>query len=283
MACSYPITIRDKKRGTDINPRFILVPCGKCINCIQRKRADWSFRLLQELKEATRATFLTLTYNEENLPKNYRLQKRVLQNYFKRVRHSAPKLKYYAVGEYGTKSKRPHYHAIVYNCDNGVLVDNWRGTGTHSQEPIGFSKCDPVNEATIHYVTGYVIEKAGTMDEKTGKMIDTWSVDDIKPFAIMSKGLGKKYLKYNTKFHKSNFTTETTKEGGQKQILPRYLRDQIFTQEEKNKLVNELQKKFQKIDYSTGEIIQNLSPESEFEKRQHDKLIVKNQLKNKRL
>ena len=50
MPCSYPITIRDNKRGTDINPVFRLVPCGYCISCVQRKRADWSFRLHQEAK-----------------------------------------------------------------------------------------------------------------------------------------------------------------------------------------------------------------------------------------
>ena len=92
----------------------------------------------------------------------------------------------------------------------------------------------PVNEATIHYVTGYITEKYGTMDEKTGKSINTWGADDIRPFAMMSKGLGKIYLKHNTKFHKSNFTTITTKKGGQKIPIPRYFKEKIFTEEEKN-------------------------------------------------
>lgn len=287
MACSYPITIRDKLKGTDINPRMILVPCGKCINCIQRKRADWSFRLLQELKISEKATFLTLTYNEENFPTNGKLEKKALQSYFKRVRSAEPRLKYYAVGEYGSLNHRPHYHAIVFNCDNSTLVDKWCVPGASDRTSIGFSTCDTVTEASIHYVTGYVIEKYGKIDEKTGKSINTWSNRDIAPFAIMSKGLGKIYIKHNTKFHKSNFTTETTKEGGQKQLIPRYYRDKIFSEEEKKILVNELQKKMSRIndesqyDRDTGELIGNAN--EEFAERKYKKLIVKNQINKKQL
>ena len=68
MACSYPITLVR-------NGRHELVPCGRCINCIQRKRAEWSFRLLIEHQNSKSAHFLTLTYNEENIPKNGQLDK----------------------------------------------------------------------------------------------------------------------------------------------------------------------------------------------------------------
>lgn len=287
MSCSYPITIRDKLKGTDVNPRMILVPCGKCINCIQRKRSDWSFRLLQEHKISTKSTFLTLTYNEANLPKDSKLVKKDLQNYFKRVRTLNNDLKYYAVGEYGTEGLRPHYHAIVFNCDSDTLVNQWHSTKGTDKNVLGFVACDTVTEASIHYVTGYVVSKHGKIDEKTGKAINTWSPADIKPFALMSKGLGKIYLKHNTKFHKSNFTTETTKEGGQKQLIPRYYRDKIFSDTEKKMLVNELQKKFSRktdsdeYDPNTGELIGN--SKVEFQNRKYKKLIIENQLNKKSL
>jgi len=289
MACSYPIKIRDPVKGTDINPKFLLVPCGKCIACVQRKRSEWSFRLLQELKISNKATFLTLTYSDLNVTKDLKLQKKDLQDYFKRVRSKNPNVKYYAVGEYGGTSLRPHYHAIVFNTDNELLIDKWarsNNSKNNSKIPIGFVTTDPVNEATIHYVTGYVVSKYGKMDEKTGKMlpdirvneqtgeIQNWSSGDLRPFAIMSKGLGKIYLKHNAKFHKRNFTTTTKKEGGIIQNLPRYYRDKIFNESERKELskLNQIKQKEAFLGNS-----------AEFEKRQYNKLIVKNQLKKKKI
>lgn len=300
MACSYPITIRDKIKGTDINPKFILVPCGRCIDCIERKRADWSFRLLQELKISNKATFLTLTYNDENVPfdirkvykddgKDYRghLDKKGLQNYFKRVRSEEAALRYYAVGEYGTNTNRPHYHAIVYNVDNSILVDKWSTNRNGNREVLGFSSCDTVTEASIHYVTGYITSKYGKIDDKTGKSIETFSQSDIRPFALMSKGIGKIYLKHATKYHKRNFTLESIKEGGQKQLLPRYYRGKIFTDEEMKKLVYEQREKiFEEnhfIDMETGEIQSVVDYLKEMDRRSYKKLMVKHQLKNKSL
>nr|QJB21625.1 MAG: replication initiator protein [Microvirus sp.] len=268
MACSYPISLNDKTTG--LNGR--LVPCGKCINCIQRKRAEWSFRLLQELKISERATFLTLTYSDEYLPKTRQLEKKKLQLFFKRVRVTQKAIKYYAVGEYGTKNKRPHYHAIVYNCDNNTLIDEWRERSGNAKTPIGFVSCDTVTEASIHYVTGYITTKYGKIDERTGKSLNTWSADDIRPFALMSKGLGKIYLKYATKYHKSNFTTTTISAGGVRGNLPRYYKERIFTDTEKKELaqINSIRINEAYSDHK-----------AEFEKRQYNKLIVKNQIKKK--
>lgn len=270
MACSYPITLTDKTTGL----MGRLVPCGKCINCIQRKRAEWSFRLLQELKISDKATFLTLTYADEYLPKSRQLEKKKLQAFFKRVRVTQKGLKYYAVGEYGTKTQRPHYHAIVFNADNNTLTDEWKECGTDNKAPTGFVATDSVTEASIHYVTGYITTKYGKIDERTGKSIDTWKADDIRPFALMSKGLGKIYLKHATKYHKSNFTTTTLSAGGLPGNLPRYYRDRIFTEDEKKSLA---QVNSQRINNNYE------NHKTEFEKRQYNKLIVKNQIKKKTL
>lgn len=269
MGCSYPITL--KRDG-----RHELVPCGKCIDCIQRKRADWSFRLLQESKISVKSTFLTLTYNETSINKTATLEKKVLQDYFKRVRSVEPKLKYYAVGEYGSQSKRPHYHAIVFNCDNDTLVDKWTTASSNHKDSAGFVTTDKVTEASIHYVTGYIVDKYGKFDEKTGKSIpdERWSDASIRPFSLMSKGLGKIYLKHNTKFHKSNFTTETTKEGGQKQLIPRYYRDRIFDENERKLLAEKLQEKMKNLQTTNSE---------EFQKRNYKREKVKHSLKLKSL
>lgn len=234
MACWRPIELKtetQKKTGLKGN----IVPCGRCLGCLSKKRRDWSMRLSQELKIASSASFLTLTYDDENLPKTLKLlgkdkkgslpfdndfkvvdclDKNHLQKYFKRVRKLTPKLKYYAVGEYGSVTKRPHYHAIVFNADPEVLADKWEEGITHQ---------GTVTDESIKYVTKYLINE---------ELVD----NPIKPFAIMSKGLGKIYLKHATKFHKRNFTLRVDPKGDDKSLIPRYYSDKIFSKAEKELL-----------------------------------------------
>lgn len=62
--------------------------------------------------------FITLTYNDQNIPKNKSITKRELQLFLKRFRyHINKKIRYFAVGEYGTKLSRPHYHALIFGYD----------------------------------------------------------------------------------------------------------------------------------------------------------------------
>lgn len=108
----------------------IKLPCGKCIGCILDKANDWSTRCWCEAKEWNNNCFITLTYNDENLPKNRLLCKKDLQDFWKRLRYyengienwtnprtqkNEKPIRYFACGEYGSKNKRPHYHAIVFN------------------------------------------------------------------------------------------------------------------------------------------------------------------------
>lgn len=66
--CYKPITIVNKHRKASNDSHLMTVPCGKCIKCINKKRKEWAFRLYQESKDHATAYFVTLTYDEENLP-----------------------------------------------------------------------------------------------------------------------------------------------------------------------------------------------------------------------
>lgn len=97
------------------------VPCGKCIGCQLDRARDWSQRLMAEYKSSVNAYFITLTYDDEHLPKSNQLQKKEAQFFVKSLKDYFRKhfnfygIKYYLVGEYGSSSWRPHYHLIVYN------------------------------------------------------------------------------------------------------------------------------------------------------------------------
>lgn len=61
-------------------------------------------------------TFLTLTYNEENVPEHGSLNRKDFKGFIKNLRYAIRprKIRYYGVGEYGDKSWRPHYHFVIY-------------------------------------------------------------------------------------------------------------------------------------------------------------------------
>ena len=48
--------------------RYILLPCGQCMECRINKAREWSVRLVHEAKMHERSSFLTLTYNDDQLP-----------------------------------------------------------------------------------------------------------------------------------------------------------------------------------------------------------------------
>lgn len=220
MQCLSPITIKVKGKG------HLPVPCGRCAACLQNRRNSWSFRLEQELKVSTSAHFVTLTYTDDKLYFNEygnpSVNKRDVQLFIKRLRKlSDEKLRYYAVAEYGSKTHRPHYHIILFNLSHdfdsaNLLLTNAWGNG---QIQVG-----SVTPASIAYVTKYVFQK--------GK---NWEGED-KVFSLMSRkpGIGSNYLDTHTKWHEEDPTRfYSVKEGGQKVSLPRFYRDKIYSQQDK--------------------------------------------------
>lgn len=166
-------------------------PCGKCYPCKSRRVSGWSFRLLKEAERSDSALFVTLTYNNDTVPitkNNYMtLVKRDLQLFFKRLRTYTErsqkntiwdkKIKYYAVGEYGGKTQRPHYHIILFNAEYHNIQEAWQLGNIHYGD---------LNAASAAYTLKY-ISKDGQIPQHSGD-------DRQKEFSLMSKGLGANYL-----------------------------------------------------------------------------------------
>lgn len=196
----------------------IQVPCGKCLPCTMNKRADWSFRLEQEYKYSISAHFVTLTYDQKHCPSDGSLSKRHLQLYMKRLRKrdGTNKIRYYAVGEYGTHGGRPHYHLLLFNCQESDIRASWTDSNGHS---VGIVHVGRVTAASVAYVTKYVIQK----DEPVPDGMQ-------KPFALMSRayGIGGHYLTDEMiEWHRGDSKNFTYREGS-KIRLPRFYRDKIW-------------------------------------------------------
>ena len=109
----------------DEQPLFLVVPCGKCILCREKKANEWVSRAMCETQTSTNIPyFITLTYNDSCIPKNG-VRKRAAQLFMKRLRVNmarytgeALNIRFFLCSEYGSKSGRPHYHALLWNVPN---------------------------------------------------------------------------------------------------------------------------------------------------------------------
>lgn len=225
--------------------KYTPLPCGKCPECLARRTSGWSFRLMQEDKNSYNAYFITLTYDTKHIPisKNgfLSLQKRDLQLFFKRLRKSHSSLykklqlpdisqrriKYYAVGEYGTQRHRPHYHVILFNCFAELIHEAWRDPET--KQSIGEIFYGTVTEASVGYTLKYMCKQP----QKRKHARD----DRTREFSLMSKRLGVSYLTDNMiRWHKNDLENRMycNLMDGKKIAMPRYYKEKIYTtQEEK--------------------------------------------------
>jgi len=225
--CITPFYKKEPIRG-----QYMPLPCGKCPPCKKRRTSGWSFRLVKEGERSNSALFITLTYDTEYVPitKNgfMNLDLQDLQKFFKRLRkRTHEKIKYYAVGEYGSQKKRPHYHIILFNANKEHIIDSW----TINNRPIGSCHIGDVSVASIGYTLKYMC--------KESKIPLHQNDDRKKEFAVMSKGLGKNYLsKQMIKWHKNDMLNRMYVPilDGKKIAMPRYYKDKIYTEQEKDKI-----------------------------------------------
>lgn len=153
------------------------LPCGKCISCRLENARQTAVRCVHEAQMHENNIFLTLTYNDTHLGSN-RLEYADFQQFVKKLRyhifqgildkmfpklpqsdqrklwnklpserkekiHGSSKISVFCTGEYGDKSKRKHWHALIFNyrpndetplrvnelghkiCHSKILEDLW--------------------------------------------------------------------------------------------------------------------------------------------------------------
>lgn len=158
MACRSPITFL-----------HAVVPCGRCMPCRKQKAFDWSNRQdleasHQRLALGRASSFLTLTYSDEHLPSGSTLAPEHLQRFLRTLRQRVERaggheLRFYACGEYGEKTARPHYHLNIFgyaptdHIGALTLADHARAAWGR-----GFIKALPYLQGAASYTSGYVVK-----------------------------------------------------------------------------------------------------------------------------
>lgn len=246
--CLTPVTItRDYRREADRWANAaVSVPCGICIECLRSRQAAWRFRLGKHQEQVQTSCFLTLTYDADHIPitQNGRLTlcRKDLTDFWKRLRKAVKKkapgakpLKYYAIGEYGGKFGRPHYHAILFNLPDYFIQ---RNDLVGTIWGLGLTQIDACTPASIGYVTGYVMQGRWVPDHCP----DTGLVDDRIPhYSVMSQKLGWNYLTPQmAKYHVENLIGHVTLPGGQIIPLPRYFKSKLFNRQEREIIAEEM-------------------------------------------
>lgn len=227
MECVNPIYVRKSA---------ILVRCGKCASCRDAYQKAWIVRLQFELENSISAYFLTLTFSPENyLDSSLEFGKREITLFLKRLRQylskgyppikgirdvmriesGEAKLKYFLVGEYGSKFSRLHFHLLLFNCPfdkegtQAIVESIWSNGLVH----IG-----TVQPQSIHYVTDYILK------------------GDKNVYRTMSKGLGEGYItQERIDFHNTSDTNYVRTRYGMF-AMPRYYSNRIFSGEKKKEL-----------------------------------------------
>lgn len=236
--CMAPVYHKQKRSKS-----YEAFPCGTCPACRSRRASAWSFRLMQEEKHAYSAYFITLTYAETNVPRTrngyLEIRRRDLQLFFKRLRkmqtskryckkagvpYIEQPLKYYAVGEYGGRFKRPHYHAIMFNASAELIERAWTAGHVHYGDVSG-----PSVGYTMKYITKPTKIPVHINDDRTPE------------FSLMSKGLGECYLSanmiyYHKRLNANAIVSDRCKVMTQDGIIiamPRYYRDRLYSKDER--------------------------------------------------
>lgn len=253
MTCYRPlVAYRDAGGSVQIgyeppgSTERLQVPCGYCFGCRMEYAESWATRLKHEASCWDHNFFVTLTYSDECLPPFAGLDVSHLQKFMKRLRKSfvgqeltsdsRRPIRFFAAGEYGTTTDRPHFHVALFN----LRFPEWRLGKTETPElerlwPLGSHQLRPFDGAAAAYIAGYAVKKVrgklerearyGAVDTATGEWLER-----PREFVVMSRrpGIGGFFFeRYRSDFERG-YVTEP---GGARRRLPRFYRKRLLMDE----------------------------------------------------
>lgn len=267
------------------------VPCGHCITCRQKRSRSWQFRLIKEAehtvthkvngKLSPRILFLTLTFNDENLPKvpSNDKERDVVAPYIKSWRENWRRAfgvspRYFAITDLGTESARLHIHILLFDPrrKDGSMIG--RSTFYKFHRVKGESKPPRLRENCywkygfctycewlkglegIHYASGYMT--CANAEKKAKKHKKSLHPLARKHFAsiFVSQGLGKSFIFTNTFATLRAMKSGICKCGKYTYALPRYYKLFFF---------DDIEYFEDSVDVTTGEMLKicHILPRSE--------------------
>ena len=226
------------------------VQCGQCIGCRLKHSREWAIRCMHEATLHKDNIFLTLTFSDEELnkrPNPGTVDVRDLQKFFYRLRtnirrdpdQGSQKLRYFACGEYGEKTGRPHYHALIFGWkppDARIWKKARSGNPLYNSEfiekawPYGYAPFGDITFDSASYTARYCLKKITGQDSREHYTWVDGKTSEIRDrqaeFAVMSRrpGIAKDWLdKHGTDIYRDDYVIVKNK----KLPLPKYYNAQL--------------------------------------------------------
>ncbi|AXL15221.1 replication initiator protein [Microviridae sp.] len=202
--CLFPIKAEKSEFG---RPTFTLegnlaLPCGKCSECKTLRATGWANRARHEISRHRHNSFITLTYDDENMPENMLVAKEEFRKFIKRLRKATcHPIKYMCSHEYGGKTQRIHHHAIIfgYNPNNQKLTRYapsgeplFTSPDLDQKWKLGFHSIGSANEKTAFYIASYSLKSL--TQEITN---EDGEIDEISDSMSCSNAIGLSYFVSN--------------------------------------------------------------------------------------
>lgn len=197
------------------------IPCGKCPGCKLEQSRQWAVRCMHEKRLHNASMFLTLTYDDNHLPPGGTLVPNDLTKFLKRLWHVNKSLRYFACGEYGENTSRPHYHVLVLNQNlpdlksikSGAEYNLYASATLSRLWPHGNHAIGDVTFESAAYVARYCMKK-----KQDGKTVTDGRTPE---YIVMSRrpGLGAGYF---DKYKSELLNHDTIIVNGLPAALPRF-------------------------------------------------------------
>ena len=254
------LTEEEYYKRTDKN-NVTIIPCKKCRLCRLNKANEWATRCYTESITNTTGIFITLSYNNENLPKtekgeptlkkdDLRLFKNKLRQQLYRDTGERIKIKTFECGEYGQKKGRPHYHMILWGWKPKDLKPN--KMNKNGDYLYSSNKLEKIWGKGLIIIGQITYESASYVARYTNKKIDEININPNieKPFINMSRGknnsIGIDYWKMKKNQIKENKGIYVkTNKGVKLKNIPNYFLkkwEEEITKKQKEELINTIPK-----------------------------------------
>lgn len=153
-----------------VNPLLINgrnVGCRTCKQCRSNYVTDWVGRCIAENRYATKTHVITLTYGRDKVYRESDHANAGILNYddcqkmFKALRDAGYPLRFFAVGEYGTKKARSHWHVIIFWQAGVPPIEAMRKRIEWKWWPHGVAYFDDLSVKAVTYACKYILKDTG--------------------------------------------------------------------------------------------------------------------------